>query len=234
MVRTTILSTVPFSGSIDDGSQRRAGGATTKLHLEGAAVRPGRTGMTARRRLGAALGFGSLLLAACGGSEGSPSQAAPSTATSAPTLPPKPEELAAEAAMAALQEMLRVTDSGRHEPNAGDWEPEIRRYAADPAAFLAVQSVRDFATIGLRQDGDTRIELEVADVQLAPGEGPSVRITGCYDSSSTQVIDVGTGDVVPPGTPPRYVWDVTVVQYESEPGTPWLVTTLDPLTDQPC
>ena len=130
--------------------------------------------------------------------------------------------------------MLRVTDSARQEPTAGDWEPEVRRYAADPAAFVAVQAVRDFATIGLRQDGETRIEMKVADVQLAAAEGPSVRITGCYDSSSTQVINVGTGDVVPPGTPPRHVWDVNVVQYQSEPGAPWLVTTLDPLRDQPC
>jgi hypothetical protein len=40
--------------------------------------------------------------------------------------------------------------------------------------------------------------------------------------------------VVPPGTPPRYVWDITVVQFVAEPGTPWLVATLEPLTDQPC
>ncbi len=200
-----------------------------------AVTRHGVSGMTACRRVGVALGLGSLLLAACGGNEDPPGASAPGTATSsAPTESPTPEDLAGEAATAALQEMLRVTDSARQEPAAGDWEPEIRQYAADPAAFLAVQSVRDFATIGLRQDGETRVETEVADVQLAAAGGPSVRITGCYDSSSTQVIDVDTGDVVPPGTPPRYVWDVTVIRYESEPNAPWLVTTLNPLTDQPC
>jgi hypothetical protein len=235
VVRTTILSTVPFSGSISGRSQRRAIRATAKRYRAETTVRRVVAGMTAWRRTGTALVLGPLLFSACGGGESAPDQTSPSTVTSsAPTVPPTPEELAGEAATAALQEMLRVTDSARHKPTAGDWEPEIRRYAADPAAFLAVQSVRDFATIGLRQDGDTRIELEVADVQLAAAEGPSVRIAGCYDSSSTQVIDTGTSDVVPPGTPPRYVWDVTVVQYESEPGAPWLVTTLDPLTDQPC
>ena len=235
MIRTTTLTAVPFSGSIDGRPQGGALGATTHLHLEGAAVRPGRTGMQARRRLGAALSLSFLLLAACGGSEGSPTQAALSTATSsAPTVPPTPEELAGEAATAALQEMLRVTDGALKEPSAENWEPEIRRYAADPAGFLAVQSVREYATLGLQQSGETQIELAVADVQLAAAEGPSVRITGCYDSSSTRVIDVGSGDVVPPGTPPHYVWDVTVVQYESEPGAPWLVTTLEPRTDRPC
>ena len=115
-----------------------------------------------------------------------------------------------------------------------DWEPEIRRYAADPAAHLAVQSVRDYATLGIRQSGDTQIDLEVADVQLNAPEGPSVRITGCFDSRSTQVIDRDTGEAVPADTPPHYVWDTTVVRYESEPGAPWLVTTLDPLMEQPC
>ncbi len=59
-------------------------------------------------------------------------------------------------------------------------------------------------------------------------------MTGCYDSQSAQTIDAGTGEVVPPGTPPRYVWDITVVQFVAEPGQPWLVTTLEPLTDRPC
>ena len=34
--------------------------------------------------------------------------------------------------------------------------------------------------------------------------------------------------------PPRYVWDITVTRYEAEPGSPWLVNELDPLTDRPC
>ncbi len=61
-----------------------------------------------------------------------------------------------------------------------------------------------------------------------------MKITGCYDSQSTRVVKVETGEVVPPGTPPRYVWDITVTRYEAEQGSPWLVYQLDPLTDRPC
>ncbi|WP_245852541.1 hypothetical protein [Blastococcus aggregatus] len=94
--------------------------------------------------------------------------------------------------------------------------------------------MRDYATLGLRQEGDSAVDLRVTGVDLASPEGPTVRITGCYDSQSAQTVNVETGEVVPPGTPPRYVWDITVVQFVAEPETPWLVATLEPLTDQPC
>ena len=57
-------------------------------------------------------------------------------------------EQAAEAATAVVSEMLRVTDAAKKDPGARDWESEIRRYAGDPAALLAVTAVRDYATIG--------------------------------------------------------------------------------------
>ena len=173
-------------------------------------------------------------------SEGSPSGATTSSAARTSTTPPvtssapTPEEEAAEAATAVVSEMLRVTDAAKKDPGARDWEPEIRRYAGDPAALLAVTAVRDYATIGLRQEGDTAVDLQVATVDLASPEGPTVNITGCYDSQSTRVLKVETGEVVPPGTPPRYVWDITVTRYEAEPGSLWLVNQLDPLTDRPC
>lgn len=180
-----------------------------------------------------------LLLAACTGGEAGPDGISPSgTSLSSPTPTTSrtstPEEEAAEAATEAFEGLLRVSDAASREPSAQDWEPEIRQYAADPAALLAVQSVRDYATLGLRQEGDSAVDLRVTGVDLTAPEGPTVRITGCYDSQSAQTVNVETGEVVPPGTPPRYVWDITVVRYVAEPGTPWLVATLEPLTDQPC
>ncbi|SFE94546.1 hypothetical protein [Blastococcus tunisiensis] len=157
--------------------------------------------------------------------------AAPTT-TTAP--PPTPEELAEEAATTAFTEFLRVTDAASQDPGARDWEPEIRQYAGDPAAYLAVQAVRDYAVLGLRQAGESQVDVEVMSVDLAAPEGPTVAITGCYDSQSSQLVKVDTGEPVPPGTPPRYVWDIAVIQYLSEPGAPWLVSTLEPRTDQPC
>lgn len=185
-----------------------------------------------------------LSLVGCTAGEASPEGSAPSatTSSSAPTSTtaaatsnaPTPEEEAATDATVVVNELLRVTDAAKKDPGARDWEPEIRRFSGDPAALLAVTAVRDYATLGLRQEGDTAVDLEVTDVDLTAPEGPTVRITGCYDSASTRVVRVETGEVVPPGTPPRYVWDITVTRYEAEPEAPWLVNELDPLTDRPC
>jgi hypothetical protein len=166
-------------------------------------------------------------------SEATPSRpsAVPSTTTSET---PSPDEQAAQTAIETFEGLLQISDAASREPNARDWEPEIRRYAADPAALLTVQSVRDYATLGLRQDGDSVVDLQVTGVDLSGPEGPTVRITGCYDSQSARTINVATGEVVPPGTPPHYVWDIAVVQFMAEPREPWLVTRLEPLPDRPC
>ena len=197
-----------------------------------------------RRRWTAGVLLALLSLAGCTEGEVSPEGSSPGTTTasasqssttpSPPSSAPTPEDQAAEAATAVVSEMLRVTDAAKKDPGARDWESEIRRYAGDPAALLAVTAVRDYATIGLRQEGDTAVDLEVTTVDLASPEGPTVKITGCYDSQSTRVVKAETGEVVPPGTPPRYVWDIIVTRYEAEPGSPWLVNQLDPLTDRPC
>lgn len=155
-------------------------------------------------------------------------------ATTTATPSKTPEQLAGEAATTAFTELLRVSNAAREDPPSRDWEPEIRRYAADPAAYAAVQSVRSYATLGLKQVGDSKVGLQVTSVNLnAPG-GPTVVLMGCYDSRSSRVVHADSGEPVPPGTPPRYVWDVTVIRYESQPGQPWLVRTLQPRTDRTC
>ncbi|WP_311344325.1 hypothetical protein [Blastococcus goldschmidtiae] len=198
--------------------------------------------MTTRRWTAGVL-LALLPLAGCAASDASPDSSPSATTFSSSRTPspspltsdaPTPEDEAAETATTVVNEMLRVTDAAKKDPDARDWEPEIRRFSGDPAALLAITAVRDYATIGLRQEGDTAVELEVTDVELAAPDGPTVRITGCYDSQSTRVVKVETGEVVPPGTPRRYVWDITVTRYEAEPGSPWLVSQLDPLTDRPC
>lgn len=156
------------------------------------------------------------------------------TTSSPASDPPTTEELAAKDATTAFEQMLRVTDAASQEPGSKNWEPVVRQYAADPAAYLSIQSIRDMATLGLRQEGNSKIDIRVAGVDLKAPEGPTVKITACYDGQSTRVVKVQTGEVVPPGTPPRYVWDITVIKYVAQPGEPWLVRTLDPRTGQPC
>lgn len=188
------------------------------------------------RRWASGLALGALLaVAGCSDGVPSPGVASETPATSAATTRgATPDEEAAQDATAAFTELLQVTDAARQDPGARDWEPEIRRYAADPAAFLAAKSVRDYAALGLRQTGESEVALEVTEVDLTAPEGPTVRFTGCNNSESTQVVNVDSGQPVAPGTLPRYVWDITVAQYTAEPGQPWLVTILEPRTDQPC
>jgi hypothetical protein len=156
-----------------------------------------------------------------------------STVTTAET-PENPQDAAKSAAIDAFTELLRVRDAAAQDPLAQDWEPEIRKHAADPAAYAAVQSIRTYATLGVHQVGESKVALQVTGVDLEAAAGPTVSIAGCYDSQASQVVRNDTSEPVPAGTPPRFTWLISVVQYGSEPGKPWLVTDLDPRVDQPC
>lgn len=179
-----------------------------------------------------------VLAAACSTQGDVPDPTATGTTAATTTQPPTPEELAADAAMTAFTELARVRDSAVQDPGGRDWEPDIRQYAGDPYAYLAVQSIRDYATRGIRQVGESTAEAEVSSVDLASLEGPTVMITACYDRTESDLVYVDTGESIrPPGAPaelPRFVWNVKVIHYEAEPGQPWLVSTVDPHPDQPC
>jgi hypothetical protein len=235
VVRTTVLYPAVPAASLSAFLARYPGqdGGATRCQLVDvwSAV-----AMTGRRWASGVLALAALLpVAGCSAEHDPAPQATPTTTRPAVTSEaPTPEEDAAEAATQAFEGLLRISDAASQEPNARDWEPEIRQFAADPAALLTVQAVRDYATLGLRQEGDSAVDLQVVGVDLTAPAAPTVRMTGCYDSQSAPTIDVGTGEVVPPGTPPRYFWDITVVRFVAEPGQPWLVTTLEPLTDRPC
>jgi hypothetical protein len=191
--------------------------------------------MTAWRYWGGLLVLMLPTLAGCTQEKAAQGQTSAITTTpSVSSQSPSPEEQATRAATTAVTEMLRVTDAAKHDPRSKDWEPDIRRYSGDPAALLAVKSVRDYATLGLRQEGNTVVDLNAMETDLASPKGPTVRITGCYDSQSTKVVKVTTGEAIPPATPPKYVWDITVTQYTSERGSPWLVNVLEPRTEQSC
>ena len=140
--------------------------------------------MSGRRWASGVLALGALLSVAGCSAEDDPAPRAAST-TTRPTVTseaPTPAEEAAEAAALAFEGLLRISDAASREPNARDWEPEIRQFAADPAALLTIQAVRDYATLGLRQEGDSAVDLQVTSVNLTEPATPTVRMTGCYDS----------------------------------------------------
>ncbi|MDQ3781626.1 MAG: hypothetical protein M3349_01645, partial [Actinomycetota bacterium] len=121
------------------------------------------------------------------------------------------------------------------DPLGRDWEPEIRQFAADPYAAAAVDAIRTYATGGIRQVGDSVVEPEVTGVDLEAQMGPTVEVVACYDRTGSDVVRVDNGEsILSPDEPTRFVWNLTVINYESEPGEPWKVTVLEPLPDQPC
>jgi hypothetical protein len=191
----------------------------------------------ARRRLWCSILLTALAIAASAGctsattEESSPSSSTPTTTAESQE---NPEDAAKRAAIDAFTDLLRVRDAAAQEPLAQDWEPEIRKHAADPAAYAAVQSIRTYATLGVHQVGDSKVDLQVTGVDLNAAAGPTVSISGCYDSQASQVVRTDTNEPVESGTPPRFTWLISVVQYKAEPGEPWLVTDLEPRADQPC
>src|SRR3954447_8447561 len=166
--------------------------------------------MITRRWLSGVLVTALLPVAGCADDKASQEQASASATTLSVTSGATPEQLASRGATAAFEQMLHVKDAASRAPGIKDWESEIRRYTGDPAAFLAVKSVRDLATMGLRQEGDSRVDVKVTTVDLKAPEGPTVRLAGCYDSQSTQIVNAESGQAVPHGTPSRYLWDITV------------------------
>lgn len=139
-----------------------------------------------------------------------------------------------EAATTAFINFLNVTDQASEAPTARDWEPDIRRAAADPAAAQSVKSVRDLAGLGLRQVGASVVQLRVDSVQSDSPSGPTVLFDGCYDATKSHIENVETGRVVPTGTLPHYVLSITVTEYQNVAGKPWLVRVLEPHTDRSC
>jgi hypothetical protein len=206
--------------------------AEVRARVSDGQVRPITTASGRRGRCWVAVAAAVLVSAAC--TNQTSNDTAPTSTVRTAESQENPEESAKSAAIDAFTNLLRVTDAAAQDPLAQDWEPEIRKYAADPAAYAAVQSVRSYATLGLHQVGTSHVELQVTAVDLhAPG-GPAVSLSGCFDSQASQVVHTDTDEPVASGTPPRFTWLMTVVQYESEPGKPWLVTSLDPRADRPC
>src|SRR5687768_17509934 len=133
--------------------------------------------MSGRRGASGVLALGALLaVAGCSDEHDPAPQAAPTTTRPAVTSEvPIPEEEAAEAAAQTFEGLLRISDAASQEPNVRGWEPEIRQFAADPAALLTIQAVRDYATLGLRQEGDSVVDLQVTSIDVTEPATPTVR-----------------------------------------------------------
>lgn len=135
-----------------------------------------------------------------------PSTPPPVASSPAPTptvsIPPKPEDVAAEQAQARYQDYLRVTrqvaQGGYNNLAAYD------AVAIDPHTGVLLRSAQQ--NKGLRSTGDAKVvSLTVQSVDLDPPGGyPSVRLLACLDVSQVDVLDAAGKSVITPDRVDRF------------------------------
>jgi hypothetical protein len=199
MDRTT--QTAPTLGATDAPEQQMS---STEPHR-------GRHRAYVTACLVAAVGAAAVGVVLLTGGDGTP-QAAPTTppapVTSSPapsptvSVPPTPEDLAAEQAKARYLDYLRVT---REVAQAG--YVDLAAYdavAIDPHTGVLLRSAQQNA--GLRSTGDAEVvSLTVQSVDLdPPGEYPSVRLLACLDVSQVDVLDATGKSVITPDRVNRF------------------------------
>lgn len=171
--------------------------------------------------------------AACSSPEAAPEpRPHPTTAPPSTPPPPTPEEVAAEAALAVYEAAFELDDRIAQAPGSGDWGPQIREYSTGEAATKAVEAVDLYRELGIRQEGPASIEPEVTAVDLAASP-PTVAIRACYDDTTSDLVYAQTGVPIPqdPNELPRWWIQVTVIQV---PTGQWLVSSIEPQTEQAC
>ncbi len=192
-----------------------------------------------RRRLSPIAAIAALLLAAtttaCSGAGAeTPDPPRPSTSSTAPSTspPPTPEEVAAEAALAVYEAAFELDDRIAQAPGSSEWGPQIREYSTGEAATKAVEAVDLYRELGIRQEGPASIDPEVTAVDLAASP-PTVAIRACYDDTTSDLVYAQTGVPIPqdPNELPRWWIQVTVIQV---PTGQWLVSSIEPQTEQAC
>jgi hypothetical protein len=111
---------------------------------------------------------------------------------------------------------MTLFDQSLAAPSAKNWEPSIRKYVADPAAFQQLDLVKTFKKNGLREVGNTNYSGTVT--KVTPG---NVDLRVCVDVSRSNVIDKSGRSVVGPG-PRRFYRNYSVGRYPNQPGR-WLL-----------
>lgn len=197
--------------------------------------------MAPRRAIAAAVALcaGLLGLSACNDAEGTaPPTEELRTTTQTPqpstSPPPTPEEEASAAALDAYAGYWDVYQSYSQAPGVRNWEPEIRRYVDAEAAAVDLSIIQGSLADGIKQVGESTVEPEVTDVDLAAEPGPTVSITGCYTPGDAYTVFAETGAVAAAAEEGSWELLVTVIQYPEQQGSPWLVHSSEPQRETPC
>ncbi|MGW3993255.1 hypothetical protein ACWEF6_07175 [Amycolatopsis sp. NPDC004772] len=175
-------------------------------------------------------------LASCAGN---PPETAPTASPSAVSLPPgsktaRPEDEAADAALAAYELYWQISEQAGHAPRQKDWRPELAKAMADPALTDYVNEVANLASVPAHTAGRYGRAPKVTSVSL--GQPPRVVVTDCLDATDEHLVSDKAGEsgrnLDNPDQPRRYEFEAQIVRYPNPDR--WLVQQVQPRLEKPC
>ncbi|MFD8493277.1 hypothetical protein [Amycolatopsis sp. NPDC059657] len=165
-----------------------------------------------------------------------PSPETPPPASSTSALPPSPEEIAKQAALAAYDGYWKTSTAAEKDPRAKDWRQDLSQYLVDPELTKHLAEIQNLASVPAHMEGDYGRAPVVSEVSLKDAD-PRVKITDCLDRTQLHLISDKPGDnrkvLDNPDQPRRYEFRAEVVRYATLDNR-WLVQVVQAQLDKPC
>jgi len=140
----------------------------------------------------------------------------------------------AQHALDVYRQAWRTIDAAYAAPASRDWEPEIRRYMADPRALQVLNAINGLVEDHVHTTGQTEISANVISVE-GTGNGAKVTIEACVDSTGGDLLDAtGNSVLVPQEVGPRIKQYANVFRYSDSDGGWLLGENTAPQPYQPC
>lgn len=140
----------------------------------------------------------------------------------------------AQEALDVYMQAWKTIDAAYAEPASRDWEPEVRRYMADPRALQVLNAIDGLVQDQVHTTGQTKISAAVTSIE-GTGSGAKVTIAACVDSTGGDLLDAsGHSVLVPLQSGPRTKQYANVFRYADSDGG-WLLSQITvPQPYQPC
>lgn len=166
------------------------------------------------------------LLAGCAGEgSGEPASpvAAPSPASTSTSPPPSPIE---QAVLDAYRSHWSVVNAAYADPGGRDWQPEVTKFTAAPAAILIFDDL-----YRMREENSVhRGAIKSTAPRVVSVASGTATVTDCIDITDLQVLQNGQPLQFTPDQLRRYRVDSVVAVFDGR----WLVKEVTPRRDVPC
>ena len=129
------------------------------------------------------------------------------------------QRTAAIASLGAVRGYIQIEAEANAKPGAKDWTIEVRRYTADPAAYLALRGIASLASAKVH--ATTPPSYQALTVKSA--DAHRVTITACVDRTKADLVDASGKSVITPPAHPRSIEEFTASLFSAKDGG-WLVS----------